>query len=286
MELIMNSSHPNFSELTKIEEELLVAKLRAIRNSISHPSEKGRSLEIHVHNILRDFLPSEYGLSTGFVVWLSPDGVRMSSQLDIIIYDAIRFGPLIRLDACEVFPLEAVYGYIEVKASLKSSKSSNPPRDSIEACVNQNLAIRKMNQRHFWAPNGSSPVETELIEQSWLSLRSYVFAFESVGSIAGNIPALAKRLANQLKIVGTPAHLHGVYIADRGFIYTRPVNDSMDDEDDDFHVRFTEEHSLVAFKSSLVQALSTYPRPKSNWVPAFDKYYKCAVSWNEQAPEI
>ena len=51
-------------------------------------------------------------LSTGFVVWLSPTGPQLSPHLDIIIYDAIRSGPPVRLNTCHVFPLEAVNGYV------------------------------------------------------------------------------------------------------------------------------------------------------------------------------
>jgi hypothetical protein len=93
-------------------------------------------LEHAVTALLREFLPAEYGLGNGFVVWLSPTGPRLSRQLDIVIYDALRSGPLVRLSTCDVFPLEAVYGYVEVKATLRSSP--NAADDSIEACVARN----------------------------------------------------------------------------------------------------------------------------------------------------
>ena len=41
----MSNSSPEFSDLSKIEEELLVAKLQATRKVISHAGEKGRALE-------------------------------------------------------------------------------------------------------------------------------------------------------------------------------------------------------------------------------------------------
>ena len=119
----MNDS-PDFATLSRIEETLLLARLDAIRSSITHSGEKGRALEHAVCSLLRGLLPSEYGLSTGFVVWLSPTGPKLSQQLDIIIYYAIRSGPIIKLDTCDVFPLEAVYGYVEVKATLRSSGAS------------------------------------------------------------------------------------------------------------------------------------------------------------------
>jgi hypothetical protein len=55
---------PNFSELNAIEEQLLLAKLDAVRASIVHAGEKGRALEHGVRTLLRSILPAEYGLST------------------------------------------------------------------------------------------------------------------------------------------------------------------------------------------------------------------------------
>ena len=112
----MKSFHPDFLALSKIEEGLLVSKLDAARKAISHAGEKGRSLEAEVITLLRSFLPEEYALTTGFVVYHAPNGPRLSTQLDVIIYDAVRSGPITRLSTCDVLPLEAVYGYVEVKA--------------------------------------------------------------------------------------------------------------------------------------------------------------------------
>src|SRR5262245_60722705 len=117
----MNAFSPDFLDLSKIEEELLQSKLDAVRKTISHAGEKGRSLESEVTTLLRSFLPGEYGLTTGFIVYHGEDGPRLSPQLDIIIYDQIRSGPIARLTTCDVLPLEAVYGYVEVKSSLTST---------------------------------------------------------------------------------------------------------------------------------------------------------------------
>jgi hypothetical protein len=64
---------PDFAALSRIEEELLIARLNAIRRSITHAGEKGRALEQAVHRFLRDILPAEYGLATGFACDRSVD---------------------------------------------------------------------------------------------------------------------------------------------------------------------------------------------------------------------
>ena len=104
---------PSFAEVVESEEISLNARLRATRAAIQHAGEKGRALESVVATLLRDLLPNEYGISTGFVVYVGEDdSVALSSQLDIIIYDALSSGPLVRLGPIDVVPLEAVFGYV------------------------------------------------------------------------------------------------------------------------------------------------------------------------------
>jgi hypothetical protein len=285
---IVADRSPQFSELNKIEEELLVAKLQAARASILHAGEKGRALEYEVRTLLRSILPAEYGLSTGFVVYHTDEGPRLSSQLDVIIYDAMRSGPVISLETCDVFPLEAVYGYVEVKATLQSSsdEAKEPADNSIEKCLLKNRELRAMKDRRFWTPMAGSSVKTGLIKQEWMSVRSYVFAFEPVGSVATNLAELAQRIANISKRQGPPTHLHGVFVANHGFLYTRPVDTSKAVTEDYYHIGFTRDHALLAFKTQLLQGLARYPRPPEQWTPAIEQYFQQVPSWTFRKPEI
>jgi hypothetical protein len=282
----MGIDSPDFVSLARIEEDLLVAKLEATRAAISHAGEKGRTLEQHVQALLRDLLPAEYGLSTGFVVWRSPHGPTLSTQLDIIIYDAIRGSPLIRLDTCDVFPLEAVYGYVEVKASLTSTSdaAAEPASNSIEVCVERNAALRGMDTRNFIVTIAGSPIAVERQCIPWMSLRSYIVAFEVAGAVAGQPAAFAGRMADLLKRKGPPAHIHGVFVPKHGLFYTRPVDVREADPEDYFHVRYTTEHSLLAFKSLLLEGLATFPRPSQDWSIDLSGYLPHVADWQESSP--
>ena len=146
----MNSPtfEPDLSKLYDIEEAELTARLDATRAVLSHGGEKGRALEGEVSKLLRPILPSEYGLSTCFIAYEDEEGCfRLSSQLDIIIYDALRCGALARFESCDVFPLEAVYGYIEVKAAIDTSTIDKPPLDSLEYCIKKSTELRGMRTR-------------------------------------------------------------------------------------------------------------------------------------------
>jgi hypothetical protein len=276
---------PKLVELSAIEERLLRAKLEAVRFAISHAGEKGRELEHQVRRLLREILPSEYGLTTGFVAYLTPQGPRLSAQLDIIIYDAIRHGPLVHLEACDVLPLEAVYGYVEVKASLcsTSDEAEKPSESSIEACISRNAPLRAMKTRVYREAGVGSPPSTVIYREPWLSIRAYVVAFEAEGLVANNPDAFASRTAQVLKRQGD-SHLHGVLVPDHAFLYTRPVNPDDAEDDDYFHVRYTTDQPLLAFKSLLLQGLATFQRPPQSWVPAVDLYFSHQPQWHEQKP--
>lgn len=271
---------PKLIHLNQIEERLLKAKLEAVRSSVAHAGEKGRELEYKVRHLLRDVLPPEYGLTTGFVAWLSPKGPVLSTQLDIIIYNAIQHAPLVHLDACDVLPLEAVYGYVEVKASLcsTSDKAEKLANNSIEMCIQKNAALRAMKTRAYRTHGIGTP-----FYKPWLSMRSYVVAFETSGDVANNVDAFASRMAQILRRQSN-AHLHGVLVPEHGFFYTRPVNTNTAQEDDYFHVKYTTDHPLLAFKSLLLHGLATFMRPEPSWVPALDLYFSHKPQWHERTP--
>ena len=282
----MNDFRPDFLALSKIEEDLLLNKLEAVRKAISHAGEKGRSLENEVTTLVRSFLPGEYGLTTGFVVYHAKNGTRLSPQLDIIIYDHIRSGPITRLATCEVLPLEAVYGYIEVKASLKSSSDDAKEfaDNSIEKCIEKNKELRSMTDRRFWTPV-HDPVTAKAFGTEWMSIRSYVFAFEPEGTVAKDPNAFAQRIANVSARFGQRVHLHGVFVAGQAYYETRAIDRKKAKPEDYHHVKYTTEQPLAAFKWSLIHSLARFPRFQAHWTPAINQYHRDETPWKKLAPK-
>lgn len=276
---------PDFLALSKIEEQFLVKKLDAIRAAIEHAGEKGRSLEAEAISFLRTFLPAEYGLSTGFIVFQDENGTRLSSQLDVIIYDAMRGGPIARLNTCDVFPLEAVYGYVEVKASLRSSltrgEEKDWPDDSIEKCIENNRALRRMLDRRYMVIAGkTSAAQVPMVDPP--AIRSYVLAFSAKGSVANDPKLFAQRVANYLAEV-RDAHLHGVFIAGSALHVTRPTDTTL--QTPEIHnVMYTTDHPLAAFKWNLLHDLGRFPRIPDNCVAAIDRY-RPQTTYEQCAPE-
>ena len=260
---------PNFAAFDDAERKALRARLEAVREVLSHRGEEGRSLEKEVMAFLRTFLPKEYGLSTGFIAYHGPKGPELSSQLDIIIYDAIRCAPIASLDACDVFPLEAVYGYVEVKACLRTDDGETPHHSSLEYCVLQSAQLRKMTECRFWAPIQGKRTEMGLLKENRLPIRSYVFAFEfNRPTVDPN--ELARLMSDAAERFGPEAHLHGVYLDNVGFFSTYAVESPDDPRYHNTAVQI--EHPLSHFKWALLCGLARFSRLPLTWTPAIDQY--------------
>jgi len=283
----MSKNDLDYSNFVSIEQDALAARLSSIRAVLKHAGEKGRALEYEIASLLRTFLPKEYGISSGFIAYHAEEGPKLSSQLDIVIYDALRGSPLVNLGTSAVFPIEVVYGYIEVKAVLTSSSDTAKEyaENSIERCIQKNKELRTIRKRKFWIPIKGSPTGVQLKEKRYLPIRSYIFAFTGEGAIIKDPKAMATRMANFMKVTGQPVHLHGVLLADGAYFETLPIDPQKADPDDYFHVRYATENTLGMFKASLISALVRFDRIPENWVPAIDQYQTRVIEWQKVSPQ-
>ncbi len=260
-------SQKNLNSFIKAEGDILKAKVDGIR-VISHPGEKGRSGENEVTQLVRSFLPTEYGLSTGFIAYHNNDyeidkiknvyhqktQVPISSQLDIIIYDALRSGPIVRLGTCDVFPIEAVYGYIECKMSATSS--------TIQECLEQCNNLRKMKTRIYRkCTNVNEGILVD--DKSPMEIRAYLFIMD--GESLGTTNTIKNNLENGLKTSGDNTVIT-VYIHGKGLYRQNLPNDGT--------FNFVEEEkALLNFKIALLEDLSRFPRIPNDSTPAIDTYF-------------
>lgn len=274
-----------FSDIYRTDLEATQKKLDAIRKAVVHPGEKGRALEHQVAALLRNFLPTEYGLSTGFVAYENASGeVSLSPQLDIIIYDAVRGAALVRLGACDVFPLESVFGYVEVKATLTNSDQppDKLPDTSIQWCLQRNALLRGMRVRRYLRPKLGSTTSVEPVCGSTVPIRGYVFAFDASGNAAK--PCEMARVLHEYMQQMAPGdqianvHLHGLYVTTGVFYETVPVKSGTPKAKCQ-HIRYVQNDSLETFQSSILAALARCVRPEPYWVPCVDRYVQARRAW-------
>jgi len=109
-------------QFTLIEEQMIKDFERSI--SVKHPGDKGNSRENFVRNFLTlsGYLPKKYAVSDGSSHTISTTG-HTSDQTDLLIYDALNTPKLLSLDNIQFFPVETVYGVIEVKSNLNSKET-------------------------------------------------------------------------------------------------------------------------------------------------------------------
>ena len=277
---------PNFSKVSQRQEKALLDQLFAARDLITHGPEKGRSLEGEVAAVVRAMLPAEYGVGTGFVAYHGDDGPKLSSQLDIVIFDAAKGGPLARLATCEVYPIESVFAYIEVKATLRVAGRhvAKPGAGTLQSCMHQNNILRTIKTRMYWSPMSGSPMMDTLLSYETLSMRGFVFAFEAKGDVAKDSDQLAQKMSDAAQKYD--AHLHGVLILDQVYLTTRAIDVNTAQPADYYHVSYTMQNAFAAFRLHLLRALGTFSRPPDGLIPAIDTYYDQDRSWKKAAPSL
>ncbi len=105
----------NIKQLFKNVSAKLMQEFLETEKTLVFPLDRGAGREEAIRTFLKEKLPRRFGVSKGFVV--SHTG-EQSSQCDIIVYDADT-SPIFYSDLNqEVFPVESVYGVIEVKSRL------------------------------------------------------------------------------------------------------------------------------------------------------------------------
>jgi hypothetical protein len=100
--------------------ELLQNAQKYWKDALQHPGEKGRASEFVVRDVFEQILPQKYSIGTGFVVSTKKNSanLRLSPQQDIVVFDRIENPTRLSRDSFGLFPVEAVYGTIEVKERL------------------------------------------------------------------------------------------------------------------------------------------------------------------------
>ncbi len=203
----MMSKVPKFEPEKLFEGSLrrLQTEAKYFSRSTTHKPELGRLNETHLVRLLRDYLPARFGIGTGFIVCGGANPAQ-SPQCDIIIYDAINNAPLYKSEAWSVYPIEMVYGVIEVKTTL------NKPalREAFETCARIRImagdkdAMGNKSYLRQVQVEPRSPVRHEEARAK-LPPRFFVFAYrgwKTAAALEANFRAVSDEMTN--------AHIHGI----------------------------------------------------------------------------
>lgn len=103
---------------------------------INHNGNKGDYREGQLYKFLSEKLPKKYGIGSGEII---SSCKQVSKQSDIVIYNQIDSVPLFTSSTVQVFPIESVYGIIEVKSELSKEKLLEG-LNNIKSVKNLNMA--------------------------------------------------------------------------------------------------------------------------------------------------
>lgn len=105
-----------FMRLKALEMNMLLKQARMF--VLQHNSSIGHIGEEILRSFLQQNLPKRYKVTQGFV----SDGVRISPQCDIIIFDSQAYVPFYSYGNIEVIPANSVVATIEVKTSINKER--------------------------------------------------------------------------------------------------------------------------------------------------------------------
>jgi hypothetical protein len=160
-----------------------------------HSGENGRNKEDLLINFLKSYLPNRYSLSTGFI--FDTNDVK-SNQNDIIIYDSFWSSILFPENVSQFFPIESVYGLIEVKSMLDTN--------ALKETIKKAKTIKTMPIKGVTRNLGFNGIKEPFYS---------IFAYESV-----SMEALKQTLATEYANTPLKERIDFIVILNKGLFYT------------------------------------------------------------------
>lgn len=152
--------------------------------------------------------------------------------------------------SCDVFPLEAVLAYVEVKSKLESVTI-------IRNLLKQSHRLRKLQTKFYRVPKKDTYTKTALVAGGRLiSVRSFVFALDANDALGDHLKI---KLKIEKEIRKTKGFLTGMYVQGKGYFQSHPA-ETADDPLIGTIDAFDAQNALLTFKLSLLSALSRFPR--------------------------
>jgi len=235
--------------------------------TLPHRGERGRNDEERVRAFLAKVLPRRFSVGTGFLVCSNP-AVPASRQIDTVVFDEIHNSPLHRELAAHVFPIEMVYGTVEVKGLLKPSDLIPTLRSIAE--------VRRLAKEKQYVVYGSTSVGQNQPDQlvvvpievtEKLAPRAFIFAYDATWrTMSGFRDAFKQAL---MKV--PDAHVHGVIVlAKEWFAYQVPYSG------EERQVKHYSDNSLLRFIKKMMHDLGSFPMHQVS----IDRYFNIEAPSN------
>ena len=152
------------------------------------------------HGLLERLLPKRFSIGTGLIITATGE---VSSQQDIVIYDNIYNSPILTEFSVRLFPIECVYGTMEVKTTLTPTNLAEL-LEKIRTL--RNIGRNKVYINSYYDDKGK--VGTMLVQTN-VPPRSYILAFRQRG-FGRDFEQFKFKVAELCK--EEDSHIHGLTI--------------------------------------------------------------------------
>lgn len=188
---------PTREEIFEQASLLMEADFERLRKTYTHAGSKGTEFEKIVESFLASKLPKRFSITSGFIL---DNKDQLSSQQDIIIYDAYNT-PLYSYDSENaVVPNDNVATVVEVKATLTT--------DNLRECFQKTEKIKSLSKTLHDKSISRS-------EGTYFATESYIFAFSSSISLK-KIAEIFKEESG--KRVSKGLQIDGIFILNKGYV--------------------------------------------------------------------
>jgi hypothetical protein len=218
---------------------------------LPHYGERGRNDEERFRDFLSKVLPRKFSVGSGFLVCSEPS-IPYSSQTDVVIFDEIQNSPLHGELSSFIYPVEMVYGVIEVKGLLQ--------RKDLKKILIDIEKIRNMEQHKWYINYGAKPKDPpkpdELVVdphefQIKLTPRAFLFAYDQRGwnKLGDFVESLKKALSENPN-----AHLHGVAVLSKNWFASQEAYAATG-----VKIHGSVDNCLLQFINKLIHSIASMP---------------------------
>lgn len=242
----------NLEQTFKGIKDKMLIDFNEISSQVTHRGSKGSIREREViKEYLEKYLPGNIGIANGECI--STDGT-VSPECDIILYEKNTTPYLIHKDGYQVFPIECVYGVIEIKSKLDKAQL----KDSIEKITK----IKSMPKTAYEAQKGPVIQSTTLYGKQWdyFPTIGMIFSFDSV-----EMETLKKHFLSMQKNIAHEKQVDSLWVLNKGMIIHRNNNGTIE-------VAPNQETSPKIIKSEnplLLLTIHLQTLMSSGWLPRF-----------------
>jgi len=242
---------PKVSSYFQALQRMFQMQSEILTGVIPHAGERGRNDEERFRDFLTKVIPKRFSIGTGFLV-CSETNVPASSQIDVVLYDEIYNSPLHRELSAFVYPIEIVYGIVEVKGLLK--------KDDLKKVMEDIHKVRKLSQHRWYVQYTSKPKSQDKPDQLVVNKkefqisgpppRAFVFAYEKKGW--RDLDSLVQSLEEIAHDI--PAHIHGLVVLSKDWYVTQ---EAYAKDGQKFHAY--EGNALLRFVNGMVHSIASIP---------------------------